>query len=78
MAMQRHDESERHTRVGFIRTVTRPGAEYDRNEIVAAVARHLGFARVRGSVAAPVRSAINAAIRRGVLARESTRIVRIA
>lgn len=43
------------------------GRNYDREEVITTVASYLGFSRVRDTIAAPVKSAINAAIRRGIL-----------
>ena len=53
--------------VDTLRSVMRKNVAYDREEVIQRVARHLGFTRVGDTVAAPIRSAINAAIRRGVL-----------
>jgi hypothetical protein len=64
------DEYTRDELVDTIRSVTRKGSKYGREEVIEAVASHLGFARVRETIAAPVKSAINAAIRRGVLVYE--------
>jgi type I restriction enzyme, S subunit len=54
--------------IDSLRSVMRKNLEYEREEVIEAVARHLGFSRVRDTVRAPIKSAINAAIRRGVLA----------
>ena len=48
-------------------SVVRKGTKYEREEATYAVARHLGFARVTDSVPLPIRSAINSAIRQGIL-----------
>ncbi|HUU82439.1 MAG TPA: hypothetical protein VM243_02940 [Phycisphaerae bacterium] len=64
---QTMDDYSRDELVDAIRSVMRKGCNYDRQEVIEAVARHLGFSRVRETIAAPVKSAINAAIRRGVL-----------
>ncbi len=51
----------------FVCSVMRKGTTYDREDVIQATARHLGFARVRETVRGPIRSAINSAIRRGML-----------
>ncbi|MBI3319209.1 MAG: hypothetical protein HYZ89_01290 [Candidatus Omnitrophica bacterium] len=48
-------------------SVMRVGRWYDRKEVPALVAKHLGFSRVTDQVRTTVRSAITTAIRRGVL-----------
>lgn len=53
--------------VDVLRSVIHSGTTVTRDEAIQAVARHLGFTRIRNTVAAPIRSAINGAIRRGVL-----------
>jgi hypothetical protein len=57
-------------------SVMRPGREYERQEVIHAVARHLGFVRVTDTVLAPIKSAINSAIRHGILGYEGDRIWR--
>ncbi len=47
--------------------LVRAGENSDCDEVITAVAHQLGFARVTGSVQAPIKSAIIAAIRQGVL-----------
>jgi len=58
--------------VEAIRSVMRKGVRYERREVMRAVADHLGFQRLRETVEAPIRSAINGALRRGILAREGS------
>ena len=48
-------------------SVMRKGTPYEREEVIYAVAHHLGFSRVTDTVRAPIKSAINGAIRRGIL-----------
>ena len=48
-------------------SILRRGRQYDRREIPALVAKHLGFSRVTDNVRTSVRSAITTAIRRGDL-----------
>ncbi len=61
------DEYTRDELVDTIRSVMRQGCNYDREDVIAAVAAHLGFARITATVRDPIKSAINAAIRRGLL-----------
>ncbi|MCA9428754.1 MAG: hypothetical protein KC994_26990, partial [Candidatus Omnitrophica bacterium] len=46
-------------------SVMKKGREYDREEVLESAAHHLGFTRVRDSVKAPLKSALNGGIRRG-------------
>ena len=62
--------------VDVVRSLVRPGRTCEREEVIEAVARHLGFARIRDTVRQPVKSAINAAIRRGVLGYQGSEIWR--
>ena len=62
--------------VGFIMSVTRKGTAYTREEVIQAVASHVGFLRVTDGIREPIKSAINAAIRRGVLAYEGDTVWR--
>ncbi len=63
----RLDDYTRDELVDAIRSVTRKGCNYEREELIQMVARHLGFARLREQMRAPINSAINAAIRRGII-----------
>lgn len=54
----------------------REGRNYDREEVIHAVATQLGFQRVREEVRQPIRSAINSAIRQGILSYEGNMIWR--
>ena len=56
--------------VDTLRSVMRKNTEYEREDIIRATAEYLGFKRLRETVKAPIKSAINAAIRRGVLGYE--------
>ena len=51
-------------------SVMHKGTKNEREEVIHAVARHLGFARVTETVRQSIRSAINSGIRQGVLAYE--------
>lgn len=64
---QAMDAYKRGELVGVLKSVMRKGAEYPRKEVIESVARYLGFSRARDTVKGPIKSAINAAIRRGVL-----------
>lgn len=53
--------------VDVLRSVMRKGQAMQREDVIRAVASHLGFTRLVDSVQAPIKSAINAGIRRGIL-----------
>lgn len=53
--------------VDVLRSVMRKGQAMQREEVIRAVAAHLGFTRLVDTVQAPIKSAINAGIRRGIL-----------
>jgi hypothetical protein len=57
-------------------SVMRPGTTYEREDVIRAVAAHLGFQRVREEVRDPIKSAINGAIRKGELGYEGSLIWR--
>ena len=57
-------------------SVMRKNREYDREEVVEAVAHHLGFSRVTETVGEPVRSAITSALRLGILGHDGQTIWR--
>jgi len=61
---------------GTLCSVMRPGREYERQEVIHAVARYLGFVRVTETVLQPIRSAINSGIRQGILGFEGDRLWR--
>ena len=58
---------ERDELIATLISVMQKNREYDREDVIYAVARHLGFERMRETVTSPIRSAINGAIRRGIL-----------
>jgi hypothetical protein len=58
-------------------SVMRPGRSYEREDVLHAVARYLGFVRLTETVLAPIKSAINSGIRQGILAYEGDRIWRL-
>lgn len=58
-------------------SVMRAGKNYEREEVIHAVARYLGFVRVRETVLTPIESAINSAIRQGVLGYEGNSVWRV-
>jgi len=55
---------------GTLCSVMRTGRRYEREEVIHAVARYLGFARVTDTVRQSIRSAINSGIRQGILGYE--------
>ncbi len=75
-ATSKMDDYTRDELVDTIRSATRKGCNYERDEIVAAVATYLGFVRITDGVRDPIKSAINAAIRRGVLGYEGSTVWR--
>jgi hypothetical protein len=50
--------------------VMRKGTTYDREKVVRAAAQHLGFRRLTDAIRRPLKSALNSAIRQGLLAYE--------
>ena len=58
------------------RSIMRKGTSYEREEIIHALARHLGFVRVTDTIRQPIKSAINSAIRHGLLGYEGSAIWR--
>jgi hypothetical protein len=58
------------------RSVMRKGGSYEREDVIRALARYLGFARVTDTSRDAIRSAINSAIRHGVLGYEGSVIWR--
>ena len=44
----------------------RKGARYDREDVIPALARYLGFVRLTDTIREPIKSAINSAIRHGL------------
>ncbi len=59
------------------RSVMRQGTNYDREDLIHSLAHHLGFVRVTDTIREPIKSAINSAIRQGLLGCEGTAIWRI-
>jgi hypothetical protein len=57
-------------------SVMRKGTSYEREDVIHAVALHLGFTRLTESVRTPIKSAINSAIRQGVLGYEGSTVWR--
>ena len=57
-------------------SVMRKDREYERDDVIREVANHLGFKKLRDTVITPIKSAINGAIRRGILGYEGSRIWR--
>ena len=55
--------------LGFLPSVMRKGVTYDQEDVVRELAQHSGFVRVTEAVQDAVKSAISAAIRRGLLSR---------
>ena len=58
------------------RSVMRKGASYEREDVIHALARYLGFARITDNSRDTIKSAINSAIRHGVLGYEGSVIWR--
>jgi hypothetical protein len=56
--------------VEVFRSVMRKGTTYDREEVIHALARHLGFVRLTDSIREPIRKAISRAIRHGFLSHD--------
>jgi hypothetical protein len=54
------------------RSVMRKGSNYEREDVIHALARYLGFARVTDTSRDAIKSAINSAIRQGVLGYEGS------
>lgn len=48
-------------------SVMRKGATYDREDVIQAAAHYLGFQRLTDTIRHPLKSAINSAIRQGIL-----------
>ncbi len=62
--------------VEVFRSVMRKGTTYDREEVIPALARHLGFVRLTDGIREPIRKTINRAIRQGLLGYEGSLIWR--
>ena len=62
--------------VEVFRSVMRKGTTYDREDVIPALARHLGFVRLTDSIREPIRKAITRAIRQGLLGYEGSLIWR--
>jgi hypothetical protein len=58
------------------RSVMRKGARCEREDVIHALARYLGFARVTDTSRDGIKSAINSAIRQGLLGYEGCLILR--
>jgi methylase of polypeptide subunit release factors len=58
------------------RSVMRKGTNYDREDIVHGLARYLGFVRVTDTIRQPIKSAMNSAIRQGLLGYQGDEIWR--
>lgn len=58
---------ERDELVDFLTSVMPKRREMERDDVIRALANHLGFTRVTDTVEEPIKSAINGAIRRGIL-----------
>jgi hypothetical protein len=59
------------------RSVMRKATRHEREDVISAMARYLGFVRLTDSIREPIKSAITSAIRHGVLAYEKSLIWRI-
>ena len=58
------------------RSVMRKGSTYEREDVIRALARYLGFVRLTETIRQPIKSAINSAIRQGILGYEGSVIWR--
>jgi len=58
--------------VEVFRSVMRKGTRYEREEVIYSLARFLGFVRLTDTIRQPLKSAINSAIRQGILAYEGS------
>lgn len=58
---------ERDELIDAFHSVMRKNLSYEREDVIRSLANHLGFRRLTDTVREPIKSAINAAIRRGVL-----------
>ena len=59
------------------RSVMRRGTVYEREDVIHALARYLGVVRVTDTIRHPIKSAINSAIRQGLLGYEAKAIYRL-
>lgn len=66
------DDFETDELVSAIGSVVRRGCNYEREEVIRAVATHLGFQKVTATVRDRMRTGLNAAIRRGLLSYSGT------
>lgn len=57
---------------GSFRSVMRKGTRYEREEVISSLARYLGFVRITDTIRQPIKSAINSAIRQGILRYEGS------
>ena len=57
-------------------SVMRKGTTYEREDVIYAVAHHLGFSRVTDAVRGPIKSAINSGIRQCILGHQGSLIWR--
>lgn len=67
---------ERDELIATLKSVMRKDQRHEREDVIYAVAHHLGFTRVTKTVRDPIKSALNGAIRRGVLGCEGTLVWR--
>ncbi len=70
------DAYDRDELIENFRSVLRKGQVYEREEVMRALANHLGFRRLTETVKEPIKSAINGAIRRGRLGYDGSSIRR--
>ena len=62
--------------IDTFKSVMRKNQEYERDDVIRALANYLGFRRLTKSVREPIKSAINGAIRRDVLSYQGDTIWR--
>jgi len=79
LATRRMEDYDHDALVGALRSVTRRGCVYTREDLAREVLAHLGFARLTKGAKEAIKSALNAALRRGVFERvDATQLRRLA
>jgi predicted small metal-binding protein len=66
----------RHMRSKPLRNCHLQTTSYEREDVIRSLAHHLGFVRVTDTIREPIKSAINSAIRQGLLGYEGSVIWR--
>ena len=68
----------RDTLTKTVYSVMRKDVFYEWEDVVRAVAQHLGFQRLREEVAEPIHNAIRYLVRQSILSKEGTQVMRLA